>query len=158
MKGQHTSPLQYHVTSKSTKVNEILIELLFVTKVRESILDHIYTSNPFSINQLTQNWQTYTDHSLISFKINQETVKSEAVWRKYDRQLLVRELALQDWNFKSDSVQDSWNELENQLIQVVDNLAPLAKVVNNSVAEPTPRFIKHKLNKRKRLMKSNKLG
>ena len=40
-----------------------------------------------------------------------------------------------DWNFKSDLVQDYWNELENQLIVIVDKIVPLTRVINKSKTE-----------------------
>ena len=49
-----------------------------------------------------------------------------------------------------------WNHLEVQLIAVVYKIAPLTRVVNNTVETTTPSFIKQKLNMRKRLMKSNR--
>ena len=66
---------------------------------------------------------------IISFKINQETVTEDSVWkrvwRKYSKSEHCWRLAAQDWDFTSDSVQDYWNELENQLITVIDGLVPV---------------------------------
>ena len=91
-------------------------------------------------------WQPYTDHSLISFKINHEKVTPNSIWsrdwRKYDKMTLICELSVLDWNFSSDLVQDYWNQLEVQLIAVVNKIAPLANVVNNTVETTTPSFIK----------------
>ena len=83
------------------------------------------------------------DHHFDTFKINQNTNLPDPAWRrdwrKYDKPTLISELEALDWNFKSDLVQDYWNQLENQLIAVVDKIVPLTKVVNNSfVAAPTP--------------------
>ena len=58
---------------------------------------------------------------------------------------LTSELSVLDWNFSSDLVQDYWNQLEVQLIAVVDKIAPLTRVVINTVQTTTPSFIKHKL-------------
>ena len=43
----------------------------------------------------------------------------------YSTELLITRLSTVDWNIKSDLVQDYWNELENKLITVVDDLVPL---------------------------------
>ena len=51
---------------------------------------------------------------------------------------LTSELSVLDWNFSSDLVQDYWNQLEVQLIAVVDKIAPLTRVVNNTVETNTP--------------------
>ena len=39
----------------------------------------------------------------------------------------------QEW---SDSVQAYWNELENQLVKLVDELAPLTIVINENIPVP----------------------
>ena len=61
-----------------------------------------------------------------------------------------------DWNFQSDLVQDYWNELENQLIGVGDEIVPYRMSEFKTVVEPIPAQVKHKINERRRLMKSNK--
>ena len=61
-------------------------------------------------------------------------------------------LAQENWDF-----QDYWNELENQLISVVDKIAPLTRVINKELPTTIPNFIKQKINQRKRLLKSNRL-
>ena len=48
-------------------------------------------------------------------------------------QALVERLAKKNWDSDSDSVQSYWNEFENQLIEIVDELVPYAKHKNNSV-------------------------
>ena len=58
---------------------------------------------------------------------------------------LTSELSVLDQIFSSDLVQDYWNQLEVQLIAVVDKIAPLTRVVINTVQTTTPSFIKHKL-------------
>ena len=63
------------------------------------------------------------------FTINQEKEKQEQTfkrdWRGYIAEELRQELLLQDWEFQSDSVQGYWNQLENQLVGVVDSIAPM---------------------------------
>ena len=63
------------------------------------------------------------------FTINQEKEKQEQTfkrdWRGYIAEELRQELLLQDWEFQSDSVQGYWNQLENQLVVVVDSIAPM---------------------------------
>ena len=47
-------------------------------------------------------------------------------------------LGEKNWDFTSDSVQAYWNEFENQLISIIDGLAPLIEVFNclNNKIEP----------------------
>ena len=85
---------------------------------------------------------------LISFNINQETINEQTIWRrdwrKYSKETLLSKLGLLNWSFELDSVQDYWNELENQLIGVVDSVEPLTKSRNNTVVESIPSHIKQK--------------
>ena len=46
---------------------------------------------------------------------------------RYTKEDLNNRLTTKDWNFESDGVQDFWNELENQLIEIVDELVPLTE-------------------------------
>ena len=78
--------------------------------------------------------------------LNQETITSHPVWRRdwrnYSKELLDNALNLNDLNFKSDSLQAYWNELETQLIRVVDDLVPLTQFINDNIPMPIPIAIK----------------
>ena len=63
---------------------------------------------------------------------------------------------MENWDFKSDSVQAYWNELENQLVNIIDELAPLVEFINDQIIVPVPAFIKNKIYVRKRLLRSNR--
>ena len=54
------------------------------------------------------------------------------------------------------SVQAYWDELENQLVAIVDELVPVVQHKNSNINVPVPPHIKHKLNERKRLLRSNR--
>ena len=53
-------------------------------------------------------------------------------------------------------VQETWNRFENQIINVVDNLTPLAPFVNDSINESSTKCIKNLIDKKKRLLKKFK--
>ena len=54
-------------------------------------------------------------------------------------------------------VQGYWNSLENILITITDELAPIVEINRNTTKkENVPRIIKNKINKRKRLLKLSK--
>ena len=53
-------------------------------------------------------------------------------------------------------MQAYWNELENQLVAVVDEFAPMVKHLNAVIQTQIPQYFKHKLIERKRLRRSNK--
>ena len=65
-------------------------------------------------------------------------------------------LAQRNWDFNSDSVQAYWNQFENQLMAVVDELVPLVQHRNYNITAPVPACIKNKINERKRLLRSNR--
>ena len=52
---------------------------------------------------------------------------------------------MENWDFKSDSVQAYWNELENQLVNIIDELAPRVEFTNDQIILPVPAFIKNKI-------------
>ena len=94
--------------------------------LRESVLDHLYVRNYYQVGPPDYVWPLFGDHAAITFTIDQEPVSPEPIlkrdWRGYSPQLLCHELSVHDWTLKSDSVQDLWNELENQLIISLLNL------------------------------------
>ena len=59
-------------------------------------------------------------------------------------------------DLKSDLVKDYWNELETQLVGFTDEIVPYKLFEFKTVIEPIPAMIKHKINERKRLLKSNR--
>ena len=128
--------------------------------VKESVIDHIYLANPLSISKLTYEWQTFTDHALVIFSLNQDLSRPSTTWkrdwRKYSKDILLAKLQEFDWDLKSDLVQDYWNEFETQLVGVADEIVPYKLFEFKTVVEPIPAMIKHKINERRRLLKSNK--
>ena len=55
-----------------------------------------------------------------------------------------------------DCVQSYWNAFEDELIKVVDKVAPLVQFVNSSIKQCPPISIKNRMNTRKRLLKAQK--
>ena len=49
-----------------------------------------------------------------------------------------------------------WDEFESKLVKVVDKITPLTEFINSKVKTKLPNTIKHKINKRKRLLKQRK--
>jgi hypothetical protein len=59
------------------------------------------------------------------------------------------------WNLEGDSVQDCWNEFDNKLISIEDDIDPLTEFSNNTVIKlKTPAEIKKFINTRKRLLRN----
>ena len=59
-----------------------------------------------------------------------------------------------DWSNNATDVQGAWDDFENKLIAVVDNLVPLSEFKNNSQVKLPSNVIKRKINLRKRLLKN----
>ena len=126
--------------------------------LKESILDHVYTSDPLSIMELKFVTPTFGDHKLIMFKFDvekpPETISYRRSWYKYSKEELCNKLSEEDWDLEAETVQSYWDELENKIINIVDLLTPITTFINNTYCkEQTPPLLERKLNLRKRLLK-----
>ena len=105
------------------------------TERRSSILDHIYIKEPTLVSNLKYVNPFFGDHVLVEFIIDAK--KCEAVlkkcrdWRNYSKDLLNTKLAGVDWNINISDVQQYWNMFENLLINVVDEIVPMAVFEGN---------------------------
>ena len=115
--------------------------------------------DPISVYDLRCTWPGFTDHALVMFTISSSKTEPDIQlrrdWRNYNKEKLCHALAQLDWEFISDSVQPYWDALENQLVAIIDELVHLVQHKNSSIVVPVPAHVKHKLNLRKRLIRSN---
>ena len=74
-------------------------------------------------------------------------------WQKYSKDILLAKRGALNWDFKSDLVQDYWNEPETQLEGVSDEIVPYKLFEFKTVIELIPAMVKHKINERRRLLK-----
>ena len=72
-------------------------------------------------------------------------------WYKYSPEMLCAGLSKVDWSNTATDVQGVWNDFENKLIMVVDDLIPLSDFKNNIQVKLPSQLIKKKLSLRKRL-------
>jgi hypothetical protein len=102
---------------------------------RESTIDHVYSSNPKSILNVSSKLPYFGIHLLKPFDLLCEkpepVITIKRSWRSYTKLRLFEQLSKIDWNICEDSVQSFRNVLENKLIEAVDTVAPLAKFVNS---------------------------
>ena len=129
---------------------------------RESIIDHVYTTDPLVIENLRAINPGIGDHTMITLCTNnnqtQQTFNIKRNWTNYSKESLCTLLSETNWRIDDTSVQGYWNAFENKLIAIVDKVAPLATFVNNScVRQDPPQGIKQKINLRKRLLRKFKL-
>jgi hypothetical protein len=128
---------------------------------RSSLLDHIYTDDPTRIKSIYPITPIFGDHlmvvsSVIGSKGNLVNILRRD-WRKYSPNLLCEMLRKEDWNIGVSDVQGYWNCFENKLINIVDQIVPLRTFTNNHAKNSKcPSHIKKKLNKRKRLLQTQK--
>ena len=131
-------------------------------EIRESTIDHIYVKNPLIINNLNHLKPLIGDHMLITCEIKCELdppkITSKRNWRKYSKTLLLQELSKTTFELNSDDPQYIWNDLENKLLTITDNLVPYEPFSNNQTVKSLkpPAQIKRKINLRKRLLNSLK--
>ena len=126
--------------------------------LKSSLLDHIYLSNPTKASNLNSIIPPFGDHVLITFAINSESKLNQEVfkrnWRNYSKHLLIEKLNSENLHIDTDDVQTYWNCFESILIDIVDQIAPLEKIGKIKPSNDfTPANIKHKINKRNRLLK-----
>jgi hypothetical protein len=99
------------------------------SQVRESLTDHVYSSNPASILSVDGVKPLFGDHTMVNVvvKLNRPipTTYHRRDWKRYNKGTLCSLLSGEDWNIQDDSVQSYWNTFENKLIQIVDNIAPM---------------------------------
>ena len=170
----HKIPLEYLTTFSME--NNLIQTVYFDTWSRvingikkASLLDHVYANNIETVGNVFFKEPIFGDHVLALVELNlisefscNLTIKRK--WSNYcDAALknnIAGRLASINNDFVNISVQQHWNKLEQVLINSVDELAPLIKIKINgtkkSLFSPTT-IIKTKLNKRKRLLKLDRL-
>jgi hypothetical protein len=98
---------------------------------RESILDHVYSSDPTSIANISSACPVFGDHLLLVVTMNMVKTKQIPTWRRnwhqYSKETLCYRLSTVDWRSECGTVQDYWNEFENKLLNVIEELITLCK-------------------------------
>ena len=104
---------------------------------RESILDHVYCTDPELIENIHERTPTFGDHRLVLFSVFCELPKIEPImkrdWRNYNIEKLNSRLGSVIWENDIDQVQHYWNSIERAIVEIVDELAPLVPFINNSI-------------------------
>lgn len=170
MKGLHSYPFKNYFRELDTELADFNLTQIVKTTtwtrlvgqtLRESILDHVYTSNPLATSCLKDTKPTFGDHFMISFNYDCERPKPEInyrrAWNNYSKEKLCEKLSEVDWSCSCDTVQDIWNSFENKIINVVDDIVPVSQFYNNTYCvDKIPDYVKRKEDQRKRLLKKQK--
>ena len=125
---------------------------------KESILDHIYLRDTTRLNSLNNITPEIGDHKLIIIDISTMEVKPKVTmkrtWREYSQELLLNRLSVCEFDYSITNVQQFWNNLENKIINVVDEVAPMVEFTNNYTTKTCPKtLLKPLINKKRRLLK-----
>ena len=128
---------------------------------KESTLDHIYSNNPTFFSNICSVCPIFGDHLLIIIEFLSTHRSDNTIlkrdWRCYNPLLLSSMLSCVDWSFDVCNVQQFWNLFENELINIIDKIAPLTTFRNNVVVQSNVSSkIKTLLNSRKYLLKKFK--
>ena len=130
--------------------------------LRSSLLDHVYVNNVDLIKNITHSKPCFGDHELIIAQccITRPLPKitQRRDWRHYSKDNLCEKLSTVDWSSNASSVQESWNDLEYKIINIVDELIPNVDFHGDHLAHKPCPTVKRKLNLRNRLLKSLKKG
>ena len=130
--------------------------------IKESILDHVYIGDATLVEGLTMINPAVGDHKLIKLNLSSTRqtpkIKIKRDWRHYSKESLLRGLHSCNFDVEINDVQQLWNNMENEIIQVVDTLIPYVEFTNNAVSSTHPSVrLKPKINKKRRLLKLFKI-
>ena len=75
-------------------------------------------------------------------------------WREYSKELLLHRLSSCEFDFSITNVQQFWNNLENNIINVIDDVTPMVEFTNNYTSTTCPKtLLKPLINEKRRLLK-----
>ena len=130
-------------------------------ELKSSVIDHIYCTNSTNVESLTYKDTMYGDHKLVMLCTQDNVQEKEKImlrrnWRNYSEKSLLNELSKVRWQTSIESVQEMWNSYENEIIRIVDELAPTKEVVNIINRSNKSPILKSKINRRRYLLKKRK--
>ena len=129
---------------------------------KESCLDHLYTNDTTTISNITSIIPIMGDHKIISATLGAPKplpkITERRSWKNYSKTQLLVLLNEIVFDLEITSVQELANNIENNIIRVVDTIAPIKQFINNRTVEHSthPHWLKKKLNLRKNLLKKLK--
>ena len=128
---------------------------------KESILDHVYVNDITKLINVTGIETEIGDHKLVTCSFHTTIPVTKPVfkrcWKDYSRAKLLDELSRCKFDLDIDEVQQLWNNIENVIIGIVDNIAPITEFTNNFTTKTHPDIlIKPKINRKRRLLKELK--
>ena len=74
-------------------------------------------------------------------KCFEKKVELSRDWMFYSKAILCSKLVNVDFNLANDNVQDCWNDFENKLIVVIDEILPMRTHFNDVIIQPPVRLL-----------------
>ena len=141
-------------------VKEPTWERMVEGNLRDSIIDHIYTNDKSTITNIKLQNMNFGDHkmivALVGIEMKKEILKiRRRNWKHYSKEALVDELSRVLWQEGIESVQELWNSYEQEILTIVDKLAPIEESKNNTKDRKHP-SMRRKTNRRNNLLKKRK--
>ena len=130
--------------------------------LRESILDHLYVTDPNIIHNITMQTPLIGDHKLITFCAlgtpTPPNIVMKRSWQFYTKEKLNERISQVNFDIMADSVQDIWNKFENVILPIIDELAPYVPFIDNTTVNSIApcKIVKRKINLRNKLLKKLK--
>ena len=129
-------------------------------RLKNSTIDHIYTTDETTVVSLTYIQTIFSDHKMILLELSNRPERDEFKlkrrnWRLYSEKTLIEELSRIKWETDIDNVQSMWNSFEQEIATVVDKVAPMT-VVRNIINIKIPPSLKKQINRRNYLLKKRK--
>jgi hypothetical protein len=103
--------------------------------IKESMLEHVYCKKPLMLSNLHPVVPLFGDHRMVVatlFSTKPEpTFTFRKDWHGYDKNILCEKLSHVNWQAETGDVQSCWNNIENNILVVIDNLIPICSFNNN---------------------------
>ena len=125
---------------------------------KESILDHIYVKDTTKIVAIENIDPEIGDHKIIIMELSDAAVTPSKIikrsWKNYSCDKLNEGLSGCVFDYSITNVQHFWNNLENQIVNVIDVVAPMSEFINDYTTATSPQTVlKPLINKKRRLLK-----
>ena len=141
-------------------VKEATWERVIQDQVKNSVLDHIYCTDNTIVDSVLYKDTIYGDHKMVILCTSNELIERDFKirrrnWKTYSVDVLIQSLNHVRWGTDIDSVQEMWNSYEQEILKIVDKIAPLEEV-GSTIRRKVSKTLKSKLNRRSHLLKKRK--
>ena len=141
-------------------VKEPTWERVIQGNVKNSILDHIYCTDSTIVGDVLYIDTIYGDHKMVILSTTNELIERDYKirrrnWKAYSVDALIQNLNQVRWETDIDSTQEMWNSYEQEILTIVDKIAPLEEV-GSTIKRKVSKTLKSKLNRRSHLLKKRK--